>query len=202
MDIITDILSLIEQLELWFYALIIFLCFFESTAFIGTLLPGGILIIAIGFLSSFTPLSIWLFILCAAIGAMGGDIFSYWLGTKGINWFKHERALLTIGHLDKARSFFSSHGDKSIFLGRFIGFMRPIIPFVAGLSRMSLKKFLFWSTVSAFLWAISHILLGYIFGHFFEEFSIPKSAWVFCIAIPFVIVTIWVAMERKKKILS
>ena len=138
--------------------------FFESLAFIGFLIPGATAVVVFGFLSSQGYLHLGDLIWFAAFGAVLGDGISYYLGTKGTRFFKHENRLLKISHLETAQEFFKKHGNKSIFLGRFVGPLRAIVPFVAGLSKMNIKIFLFWNILSGFVWAIVHLLLGYFFG--------------------------------------
>jgi membrane-associated phospholipid phosphatase len=55
-----------------------------------------------------------------------------------------------------------------VFLGRFLGPIRAIIPFIAGLSRMKPQHFYLWDILSAIAWASSHLLLGYLFGNFWN----------------------------------
>ena len=47
-----------------------------------------------------------------------------------------------------------------MFLGRFLGPLRAVIPFVAGISRMDARSFYFWNILSAILWSSSHLLAG------------------------------------------
>jgi membrane protein DedA with SNARE-associated domain len=68
------------------------------------------------------------------------------------------------GFLEKGKVFFENHGGKSVFLGRFMGPLRPIIPFVAGAMHMRVRRFLFWNITSAFFWSIFYLYLGYFFG--------------------------------------
>ncbi len=201
MEITTYGLFLFEQFGRWFYVMVLFLSFAETVAFVGTLLPGGMIIVAIGFLSVHSNLNVWWLIFFAGTGAMLGDTFSYWLGTKGKHWFRHENRFLKIAHLEKAERYFKKHGDKSVFFGRFIGFLRPIIPFVAGLSKMNLKKFLSWSIIGAFLWATSHIGLGYFLGLSFNELRIPKNIAFMFVSIPIIIIFIWTIFEYRGRIM-
>lgn len=198
-DAIYYFLPIIDQLGLWCYIVVLLLCFLETLAFIGTILPGGLMIIFIGFLAAWSPLNIWVLVLFAALGAIIGDSFSYWLGTKGTCWFKNENVLLKISHLEKAQVYFNKHGDKSIFLGRFIGVIRPIIPFVAGLSKMNIKVFLFCSIVGGFLWSASHLWFGYFLGNSVEELQAAKKTEILFVLIPIFIVIIWVVIERRNK---
>ncbi len=167
MNLLNHILPVFSHIGVWGYWLVLFLSFAESVVLVGEVIPGSTLLIFIGFLSAQGILDIGDLIWFAAIGAILGDSLSYYLGTKGTNFFRNENRFLKTVHLERGQRFFKKHGDKSIFLGRFIGFLRPIVPFVAGLSEMSPKRFLFWNITSAFLWAASHLLLGYFFGSAF-----------------------------------
>lgn len=117
------------------------------------------------FLSAQGYLDIRNLIWFAAVGAILGDGIGYYLGTKGIRFFRHENKILKLSHLEKGKAFFQKHGNKSVLLGRFISPLRPIVPFVAGLSRMDRKTFLLWNVISGILWSITFLLLGYFFGN-------------------------------------
>jgi undecaprenyl-diphosphatase len=66
--------------------------------------------------------------------------------------------------LRKSEVFFADHGGKSVFLGRFIGLIRPFIPFVAGQARMAPLLFTFYAVISGILWGLAYPGLGYFFG--------------------------------------
>lgn len=202
MGILDYFFFLVDQYGLLTYIFVFLLCFVETLAFIGTLLPGGFIVIAIGFLAAYTELNIWYLIIVASLGAITGDVISYYLGTKGTRWFKHENKLLKLSHLEKAQAFFRKHGEKSIFLGRFIGIIKPIIPFVAGLSRMNLKTFLFWNISSCLLWSISHLWLGYFLGNSFVELHITRKMEFLIVIIPLVIVIVWIISEYRERIIK
>ena len=101
----------------------------------------------------------------AALGALLGDLFSYWLGARFgshlWNWrFLQKRQEL----LHQAELFFFQHGGKGIFFGRFLGPIRGLVPFVAGASRMRPMPFFSYALVSGILWGISYPGLGYLGG--------------------------------------
>ena len=56
-------------------------------------------------------------------------------------------------------------------IGRFIGFVRPLAPFIAGTSRMTYGRFLPYSVVGTGLWGTTFCLLGYIFWRSFDKVS-------------------------------
>ena len=146
------------------YWIVLLISLAETLPLIGLIVPGTIFIGLFGFFSAQGYLDIGDLIWFSAIGAIVGDGISYYLGTKGTKLFREENKILKLSHLEKGEDFFRKHGNKSVFLGRFISPLRPIIPFVAGLSRMDKKAFLFWNVISGILWATSFLLLGYFFG--------------------------------------
>lgn len=66
--------------------------------------------------------------------------------------------------LVQAEAFFKRHGPKAVFFGRFIGFARALVPFVAGASRMSYRRFAIYDALGAVLWTIGFVTLGFVLG--------------------------------------
>jgi membrane protein DedA with SNARE-associated domain len=66
--------------------------------------------------------------------------------------------------LTRVDGFFVRHGGKAVVLGRFTGFLRATMPFVAGGSGMDLRRLLPLSAVSALAWAAIFTVLGYAFS--------------------------------------
>lgn len=139
------------------------LAFIESAPFIGMFVPGATLISVGGFLASQDLLNTWEIIFFATIGAIVGDFFSYSLGRWGGDWIK-DKKIINQTLLLHGERFFNKYGNKSVFWGRFFGPIRAIIPFVAGLSRMKRRPFIFWNILSAIGWAILNVFLGYFSG--------------------------------------
>lgn len=139
------------------------LAFIESAPFIGVFVPGATLISIGGFLAAQDYLNVWDLIIYATLGAIFGDFFSYSLGRWGGSWIKNNK-ILNSTLLKHGEDFFYSHGNKSVFIGRFFGPIRAIIPFIAGLSRMKRQAFIFWNILSAIPWAILNVSLGYFSG--------------------------------------
>ncbi len=160
---VISILPTIQHVGYFSYWFVFLAAFLESFVIVGAVVPGATVVVLAGFLSSQGYLDIGDLIWFAAFGAILGDNVSYYLGTRGIKIFRHENKWLK-EVLSKAKRFFEKQGSKSIFLGRFIGPIRSVVPFIAGLSGMRLRTFLFWNIVSGLLWASANVLLGYFFG--------------------------------------
>lgn len=158
------LITIIKDFSIFSYLIIAILVFFESFAFIGFIIPGSIAVIVGGFLAAQGVINIEDLFIFAALGAILGDNFSFYLGKKGAISFRKGNKIFKPEVLTKGENYFNRHGAKSIFFSRFIGWVRSIIPFVAGLFKLDKKIFLFWNILSVLLWTISHIALGYFFG--------------------------------------
>ena len=162
--VITHVSTFMEHYRLLGYWAVFFVSFLESFAFVGAFIPGALFVVLMGALAAkgfYLPVILIGF---AAPGAILGDILSYYLGRRGTKLFGEENKILKLSHLEQGENFFKKHGNKSVFLGRFIGLVRAIIPFVAGLFKMEKKKFFFWDILSGLAWAIVYIYLGFFFG--------------------------------------
>ncbi|NTW22794.1 phosphatase PAP2 family protein [Candidatus Falkowbacteria bacterium] len=151
----------IGDLSYWIVGLIFFA---ESIVFIGLIIPGAVVAILIGALTAQGVFHLGDIIAFATIGFVLGDCLSYYLGQRGGGMFSDENRLLKEAHLEKGQAFFDKHGNKSVFFGRFIGFLRPMTAFIAGLGKMSFRRFLVLDALSAISWTIIHIMVGYFFG--------------------------------------
>ncbi|MBM2818164.1 MAG: phosphoesterase, PA-phosphatase related protein [Parcubacteria group bacterium] len=197
MDYFNYFLPAIEHLGMAGYWLVLLISLLESLAFVGVIVPGSMLVVVAGFLSAHGYFDIGDLIWFAAIGAIIGDGASYYLGTKGTKFFRNENKILKLSHSDRGKMFFKKHGNKSVFLGRFIGPVRPIIPFIAGLSKMDKKSFFFWNVVSAFLWAVAHLLAGYFFGGAAKAIEAWSTrAGVFMLFLFLFLLLIWLIIKK------
>ena len=139
----------------------------ECSAFLGLLVPGETLVLVGGFLASRGLLQLGDLIFVATLGAIVGDSIGYELGRRlGRPWLLHYGRWVGIraAHVEQADAFFARHGGKTVFLGRFVGFLRALAPFVAGSSRMRYRQFLTYNAVGGALWASGFVLLGYVLG--------------------------------------
>jgi len=164
MHLLNLLLPTFENLGIFAYWVIFLAAFLESLAVVGSFIPGGTMVILAGFLSAHGFFDVGDLIWYSALGAILGDIMSYYLGTRGIKFFHDKNKFLKLSHLEKGKKFFKKYGNKSILLGRFLGPIRSIVPFIAGISGMDKKSFIIWNVVSGILWSASYVFMGYFFG--------------------------------------
>lgn len=137
----------------------------ESVAIIGTIIPGSVMMTAIGTLAGAGVIPLWSTIIWAILGAIVGDSISYWMGyhfkdrIHSIWPFRKYPSLLANGE-----TFFKKHGGKSVFIGRFVGPVRALVPLVAGMLRMKPWRFAIANVTSAIGWAPAYMLPGIALG--------------------------------------
>ncbi|MBU3673671.1 MAG: phosphatase PAP2 family protein [Solirubrobacteraceae bacterium] len=150
----------------WTYLLVAVLAFLETGAFVGLLAPGETAMILGGVVAGQGEISVITLIALVWVAATLGDAVSFWLGRRLGREFlvRHgPKFRITPEVLERVEGFFDQHGGKAILLGRFVGIVRAVAPFLAGTGRMSFKRFLPYDILGAGLWATTFILLGYVF---------------------------------------
>jgi membrane protein DedA with SNARE-associated domain/membrane-associated phospholipid phosphatase len=166
------IVDVAEALGPWTYALVGVMAFLETGAFVGLVAPGETVVIAGGVIAGegtihLLPL-IGLVWLCAVLG----DSASYLVGRRlGRRFLERQgpRVGITNERLEQVEGYFDRHGGKTILIGRFIGLVRALAPFVAGSSGLSYRRFIPYSIVGTGLWASIFCVLGYVFWRSFDR---------------------------------
>jgi len=166
-----DLLSLAPILDWvsahphWAGAAVALVAFSESLAVVGLVVPGVVFMFAAGALIGLGRMELWPTLLWAAAGAVAGDGVSFWLGRHYREQLKGVWPLRTHPDLiERATRLFRDHGGKGVFLGRFIGPIRPVIPAVAGMLDMPAWRFVGVNVASALLWAPAYLLPGIVFA--------------------------------------
>jgi len=163
--IVQPLLAFIAAHAHWAAAIMFITAFGESFAFLSLLFPGTTLLIAAGTLMSNGTLPYTPVLIGAVLGATLGDSVSYWIGRRfggGIAtlWpFSRSPELLPSGV-----KFFARHGGKSVFIGRFFGPVRAVIPLAAGIMQMPRGWFWLANIGSAVVWAPMLLFVGDLAG--------------------------------------
>lgn len=137
----------------------------ESVAIIGTIVPGTVTMTAIGALAGAGIIPLWSTIIWAMLGAIVGDGISYWMG----HYFKDRIRRMwpfkdNPGILEKGEAFVHKYGVASVFIGRFVGPVRALVPVVAGMLGMRPLHFYIANVTSAIGWAPAYMLPGILLG--------------------------------------
>jgi undecaprenyl-diphosphatase len=158
----------------WTYLLVGILAFLETGAFIGLIAPGETTVIVGGVVAGQGEISLYVLIGIVWACAVAGDLASYTAGRRlGRAWLlRHgERVKITEDRLHKVEEFFDRRGGTTILIGRFIGIVRALAPFIAGTSNMQFRRFLPYDVLGAGLWAATFSTLGYVFWRSFDRLT-------------------------------
>ena len=171
-----DIEKILEDvshaLGAWTYLLVAVLAFAETGAFVGLVVPGETVMILGGATAGQGATDIYLLIAIGWVCAFLGDTTSFFVGRRlGRDFLRRHgpRVGISEERLGQVDDYFERHGGKTIFLGRFIGFVRAFAPFIAGSSGMPYRGFVPYSVLGTGLWAGSAIIVGYAFSRSIES---------------------------------
>ncbi len=153
--------------------IVMFIIFAETGLFVGFFLPGDSLLFITGIIiantaSPFTNdilnLVYWMSLISAS--AIVGNLVGFWFGQKsGHLWFERKDTwLFKQKHLKQAHDFYEKNGSLAIIMGRFLPIVRTFAPLVAGIVKMTRKKFISYSVIGAFAWVVSMTMAGYLLG--------------------------------------
>src|SRR5215207_9074943 len=166
----------------WTYLLVGVLAFLETGAFIGLIAPGETTVLVGGLVAGQGEISLLVLIAITWTCAVLGDVTSYTLGRRlGRGWMVRHgpRLKITEERLSQVERFFQRRGGVTILIGRFIGLVRALAPFIAGTSRMPLRVFLPYDVVGAGAWAATFCVLGYVFWQSFDRLTQYVSRGLF-----------------------
>jgi membrane protein DedA with SNARE-associated domain len=160
--------NIAQVLETWGY-IGIFLCVFVGN--LGLPVPEESVVLAAGFLAGRDIMDLKAVLVVAFISAVIGDNFGYMLGRTGgrtvmlrvagsSSWMRWRYLWF--------KAFFDAHGNKTIFLARFVAGLRFMAGPMAGALRMPFWRFFGWNVSGAAVWCAAVAYLGFILGDRWE----------------------------------
>jgi undecaprenyl-diphosphatase len=198
-----DLQGLLEDiantLGAWTYLLVGVFAFAETGAFVGLVVPGETVMLLGGAVAGQGAIDIYLLIAVAWFSAWLGDTTSFFVGRRlGRDFVLRHGPRFGIGHerFERVEDYFSRHGGKTIFIGRFISLVRAFAPFIAGSSGMRYRAFVPYSILGTGLWASAHILVGYFFSRSIESAAKYAGRGAFVLASAIVVVVAVVTLVR------
>lgn len=133
----------------------------------GLPVPGETILLIAGYFSATREFNILLVMIIACVGAVIGDNIGFAVG----HHFGRKAILragrfifLTPERFAYLERYFKSHGNKTIFVARFITGLRVFAALLAGASHMRWRTFLFYNVTGAIVWSVVITSLGYVFG--------------------------------------
>lgn len=166
------IASVGSTLGAYTYALVAVMAFLETGAFVGLLVPGETVVIVGGVVAGQGHIDLWLVLGITWLCAFAGDTTSYVLGRRLGRRFllaHGPRLHVTEQRLLRVEAFFGRYGPATILIGRFVGLVRPVAPFLAGASKYPLGRFVALAGLGTGAWSATFVLLGYLFWQSLDE---------------------------------
>lgn len=161
------------------------------------------------FTTDFPLLNVLLVVLVATLGALIGAFINYYLafflGRPIVYWFADSKVghllLLDSEKVKKAEDYFIAHGNSSTFIGRLVPGIRQLISIPAGLAKMKIAPFIFYTILGSGTWNIILAILGYI-AHgqqdIINKYSHELSYVLLALGVLFILFLIYKGLKSKK----
>ncbi|MBP0724131.1 DedA family protein [Bacillus sp. RG28] len=168
-------------------------------------IPSEIVLSYAGFLIAQGHINFWGAMIAGIIGGTIAQIFLYWIGAYGGRAFIEKYGkyiLINKNHLAIAEKWFEKYGVGVIFTARFIPVVRHAISIPAGIARMSLSKFTFYTVLAMIPWAYMFILIGENLGKNWDKAKsiiAPYTPYIMIGAVILLLVYLLVKRRFKKK---
>ena len=170
----------VDGYGLWVYALLFLIIFVETGLVVMPFLPGDSLLFVAGALAGAGLMNYPLLMALLLVAAVAGNQTNYAigraLGPKVFGW-EHSR-WFNKQAFEQAHNFYEKYGGITLVAARFMPFLRTFAPFVAGVARMTRRKFMFYDITGGALWVGSITTAGYLFGNIpWVAANLSKIIW-------------------------
>lgn len=143
------------------------LAFAETAFLLDLVVPGEVGMVIAGAAGAQADVPLVALVVGAAVGATVGDTVSYLLGrrfgTGLVRRWAWTRRRVAPG-LDRTHAYFERHGGRAVFVGRWVGAMRAVVPLVAGSAGMQFRRFVLWNVAASLSWGAAVVSAGYLLG--------------------------------------
>jgi undecaprenyl-diphosphatase len=196
-DAKTAIEDIAQALGPYSYVLVGVFAFLETGAFVGLVAPGETVVLAGGVIAGQGEIKLLPLIAVVWTCAILGDTTSFFIGRRlGRDFLLRHgpKVKITPERLATVERYFKRYGGRTILIGRFIGLVRALAPFIAGSSRLEYRRFIPYSVVGTGLWASLYCLLGYLFWQSFDKVAnaAGKATFAFAVLVAVVVGGVYV----------
>ncbi len=185
------------------YLIVGLLVFAEAALFIGFVLPGETAVLLGGVLASTGHVSLPILLAVVVIGAVAGDSVGYEVGHHfGPRILKLRLLQRHQTRLSSAQQLLRERGGWAVLMGRFIAFLRAVMPALAGISGMPYRRFLLFNALGGLVWGVGITLIGFLAGHSYKavEGTLGRTSAVLILAFVVIAVFLWRRQRRSTTI--
>jgi membrane-associated protein len=184
------------------YLIVGLLVFAEDALFVGFVLPGETAAILGGVAASQGNVSVVAMCAVVVLAAIAGDSVGYEIGARyGTRLLSLRVLRRRAARLDAARDTLARRGGPAVFLGRFVAFLRAVMPFLAGTAHMRYRQFLAYNAAGGLTWGVGSVLLGYLAGNSYAviEKTFGRVAALVVAALIVIALVVWSIRRRRKE---
>lgn len=185
------------------------LMFFSSLGYFGIalglmieIIPSEIVLAYGGYLISKGVLSYPLAVVSGTIGGTIAQLFLYWAGYYGGRPFLEKYGkyvLIRKRHIDLSEQWFERYGAGVIFSARFIPVVRHAISIPAGIAKMPISKFTFYTVGAILPWTILFLYLGEQLGGKWESIKTAGEKYALPLMVAAIIMAVIYYLLKRKK---
>jgi membrane-associated protein len=186
------------------YAVVAAIIFGETAIFVGLVLPGETVLVLASVLAARGNISWWLLAVLALAAAVGGDTTGFLLGRRLGPRFEASR----LGRRRSPERWAEAHdriarrGARAVLTGRWVGFVRSFVPWLAGMGRMPFRSFLVADLIGASSWVAACVAVGFVARGSFDrarELASDASIAIVVLIVAAVIVALLVRRRRARE---
>jgi membrane protein DedA with SNARE-associated domain len=170
------------------------LVFAEDALLIGFLVPGETVTVLAGAAAALGHVPLAGVLLVVVVAAIAGDTAGYGVGRYvGPRLLRSRVLQRRRTRVEDARALLARRGGGAVFLGRWVAFLRAVIPAAAGVARMPYRRFLPWNAAGGVVWGTTVVLLGYAAGASYAqaEKSLGRDVAVVAVVVVVLVVVVW-----------
>ena len=175
--------------------------FAEDALFVGFVLPGESVALLAGVAASLQHVSLGAVLAVVVVAAVAGDSVGYQVGRHlGPRVLRLPVLEKRRARLDDARSFLARRGGTAVFLGRWVAFLRAVIPALAGTARMPYPRFLAFNAAGGLAWGSVVVLTGYAAGASYAQVEQGLGRWTALVVAAVVVLALlaWRIRSRRR----
>jgi len=149
--------------------------------------------------------NVWIVVIVGTLGNLAGSLLAYWLGAWGQEAIvrkiivKYGKYLLISEHeYDLSERWFRNHGDLIILLSRVLPILRTFISLPAGVAKMKLPKFIFYTIIGCFIWSYVLTMIGVVMGNNWESLQVYFHKFDIVIVVAVALTVVWYVWRKLK----
>jgi membrane-associated protein len=176
------------------------LLFFEVGIVVGFFIPGEVATILGGVIVSRHHADLVVMILVVGFCASIGNLSGYGVGRTIGPWLLERKLLKNNPGLLRTQDLIARRGGPAVFVGRWVVFVRAVLPGVAGVTRMRLSKFIVFSLLGGFVWGTMWVLIGYAAGNSYAKVEKAAGSWsLVLLGVIVVALAVFLVIRKRKE---